>query len=184
MRFAYADPPYIGQARKHYAHDLRCAEVDHVELIQQLHTGYDGWALSLSTPSLEEIAHICRRVVGENVVRWGSWCKPFASFKPGVNPGYTWEPVVFCPSLEKRLRTVPTIRDYLDARDPDLDLICDAVKANITLRKGLSGAKPEPVCRWVFDLLGMKADDSFDDLYPGTGIVTRVWEQWKLERAA
>ena len=33
---AYADPPYIGQARKHYSHDPNCAEVDHAELIDRL----------------------------------------------------------------------------------------------------------------------------------------------------
>ena len=29
MKFAYADPPYIGQAKRHYSHDPLCAEVDH-----------------------------------------------------------------------------------------------------------------------------------------------------------
>ena len=48
MRFAYADPPYIGQARKHYAHDPRCAEVDHPALIRHLDSEFDGWALSMS----------------------------------------------------------------------------------------------------------------------------------------
>ena len=32
MRIAYADPPYPGQARKHYKRDPRCAEVDHAAL--------------------------------------------------------------------------------------------------------------------------------------------------------
>ena len=37
--FAYADPPYIGQARRHYQQD----EVDHKKLIEQLVTLYpDG----------------------------------------------------------------------------------------------------------------------------------------------
>ena len=36
VRFAYADPPYIGQAKKHYADDPRCAEVDHAELVARL----------------------------------------------------------------------------------------------------------------------------------------------------
>lgn len=176
-RFAYADPPYIGQARKHYSHDERCAEVDHVALIRSL-TTYDGWALSLSSPSLEEIMHICRAEVGRNTVRVGGWFKPFAVFKPGVNPGYTWEPVVFMPGPRKRTRTELTIRDWIEADD------VDCVKANITLKKGLAGAKPEPVCRWLFDLLGMTPDDTLDDLFPGTGVVTTTWEQWKLERAA
>lgn len=171
--FAYADPPYIGQAKRHYSHDPRCAEVDHTQLVVRL-AAYDGWALSCSSPSLEEILHICRKVVGPNSVRVGGWFKPFAAFKPNVNPGYTWEPVVFVPSPRKRLRTEPTVRDYIEA---------DAVKANITLKKGLSGAKPETFCRWLIELLGIQKGDTLADLYPGTGIVTQVWEAWQ-ENAA
>ena len=47
MRIAYADPPYIGQAKKHYSHDPKCAEVDHAKLLLQLQN-YDAWALSMS----------------------------------------------------------------------------------------------------------------------------------------
>ena len=36
MRVAYADPPYIGQAKRHYSHDPRCAEVDHADLVEKL----------------------------------------------------------------------------------------------------------------------------------------------------
>lgn len=96
MRFAFADPPYIGQAKRHYAHEPRCAEVDHEVLLRQLVGEFpDGWALSCSTPSLEAILHLARTVCGENRIRVGAWVKPFASFKPGVNPGYCWEPVVW-----------------------------------------------------------------------------------------
>lgn len=42
MNFAYADPPYIGQAKAHYSEDPRCAEVDHKALIQTLER-YDSW---------------------------------------------------------------------------------------------------------------------------------------------
>ena len=49
VKFAYADPPYIGQAKRHYSHDPNCAEVDHAELIAQLCSEFpDGWALSAS----------------------------------------------------------------------------------------------------------------------------------------
>lgn len=45
MKFAYADPPYIGQAKRHYQSE----EVDHEKLIKRLINEYpDGWALSLS----------------------------------------------------------------------------------------------------------------------------------------
>ena len=60
MRFAYADPPYIGQAKRHYSADPLCAEVDHHELINRLVAEFpDGWALSASTPSLAIILPMC-----------------------------------------------------------------------------------------------------------------------------
>lgn len=158
LRFAYADPPYIGQARKHYADDPRCAEVDHAELIARL-DGFDGWALSLSSPSLKQVLAFC-----PDDVRVGAWVKPFASFKPGVNPGYCWEPVIFRGG-RKRDRNAPTVRDF--------------VSAGITLKRGVSGAKPDAFCWWVFDFLGMEPGDEFHDLFPGSGAVSRAWETWK-----
>lgn len=46
---------------------------------------------------------------------------------------------------------------------------------SITMRKGLTGVKPDAVCRWIFSLLGMRPGDVLHDLYPGSGAVTRAW---------
>jgi hypothetical protein len=91
MRFAYADPPYIGQAKKHYGKRKDYAgEVDHAALVARLVAEYsDGWALSLSSPTLRIILPMC-----PDNVRVMAWVKPFAVFKPGVNPAYAWEPVI------------------------------------------------------------------------------------------
>jgi len=51
-RIRYADPPYPGQASKHYADDPRCAEVDHRQLIADLEASGDAWALSTSSTAL------------------------------------------------------------------------------------------------------------------------------------
>lgn len=159
MRIAYADPPYPGQARKKYAHDPRCAEVDHRALLDAL-AGYDGWALSsgadlaamkMVVPLLPEGTRVC------------SWVKPFASFKAGVTLAYAWEPVYVMPA-RRRGRDLPTVRDW--------------VSANITLRRGLAGAKPEAFCWWLFDVLGAEPGDDFADLFPGTGGVSRCWQTW------
>lgn len=165
MRFAYADPPYVGMAKKHYAKEAAAngrvaSEIDHGELIIWL-SQYDGWALSLSSPSLKQILALCG-----NDVRVGAWVKPFASFKPNVNPGYCWEPVIFWGG-RKLGRDVPTVRDF--------------VSANITLQRGVSGAKPEPFCVWLFQMLGMRPDDEFTDLFPGSGAVSRAWEKWRKQ---
>lgn len=157
MKVAYADPPYIGQAKKLYNSE----EVDHEQLIHELEV-YDMWALSCSTPSLRIILPMC-----PDDVRIAAWVKPFCSFKPNVNPAYAWEPVIFWHP-RARGRDVPTVRDW--------------VSANITLQKGLVGAKPPSFCYWLFELLGLKPEDEFHDLYPGTGIVTKCWQEWKSQQ--
>lgn len=158
MTFAYADPPYIGCAKRY----PEGQEVDHAALIDKLVTEYpDGWALSCHTPSLRMLLPMC-----PEDVRTMAWVKPFCAFKPNVNPAYAWEPVIVRGG-RKRPRTMPTIRDW--------------VSANITLKKGLCGAKPEAFCRWLFGVLNVEPDDQLDDLFPGTGIVGRTLNVWKTE---
>lgn len=163
MRYAYADPPYLGCGKLYAAHHPDALEWDdpatHSALVDRLVDEYpDGWAMSLSTPSLHTILPMC-----PPDVRVCAWVKPFASFKLGVNPGYAWEPVIMRGGRTSRARTEPTVRDYL--AEP------------ITLRKGLPGAKPLAFCLWVLDLLGVTPDDTVDDLFPGTGIMAVALEQ-------
>ncbi len=160
MKFAYADPPYIGQASKHYAgHPDYNGEVDHERLIADLCAGYDGWALSCSAPSLTYLASIA-----PPRARVGIWIKPFAAFKVNVNPGYAWEPVI-CYGGRKRTREQLTLRDW--------------VSAPITLKRGLVGVKPDAFCFWVFEWLNLRAGDDLQDLYPGSGAVTRALAKWR-----
>jgi len=156
MKFAYADPPYIGQAKKHYD----CPEVDHSALIKQLMDEYpDGWALSLSSPTLKQILNMC-----PDNGRVGAWVKPFAVFKINVNPKYCWEPVIFYGG-RKYERYDAKVRDF--------------VSANITMQKGCPGAKPKEFAFWIFELLNMKPEDDFVDLYPGSGNMIRAWFEFK-----
>jgi hypothetical protein len=172
MRFAYADPPYLGCAAKHYAKQHAGASLydkieTHEALVLRLRDEFpDAWALSLSVPSLETYLDICRRMLGQNRVRVGAWVKPFASFKQGVNPGYCWEPVIFYGG-RRRGREIDTLRDY--------------VSAGITLKRGTAGAKPDAFSFWMFDFLGARLDDQFADLFPGSGAVTRAWQKWKAQ---
>ncbi len=155
MKFAYADPPYVGQAKKHYSADPCCAEVDHAELITRLVAEYpDGWALSCSSPSLKQLLALC-----PEGVRVMAWVKPFCAFKVNVNPAYAWEPVIVSGGRARRDRAEATIRDWL--------------AENITLRRGLTGAKPKEFCYWLFDVLNVREGDILDDLFPGTGIVSQ-----------
>lgn len=156
MRMCYADPPYPGMARRYAGHPDYAGEVDHAALIAQLEADYpDGWALSTASTTLRMVLGLC-----PPDVRIGAWVKPFASFKPGVNPGYAWEPVIFHGG--RRLdRNEPTLRDY--------------VAVPVTLRRGLVGAKPEAFCFWVFAFLGLRRGDELVDLFPGSGAVARAW---------
>ena len=163
MRFAYADPPYLGCGKMYAAHHPDALAWDdpetHRKLVARLVDEYpDGWALSLHAPSLRVILPMC-----PEDVRIAAWVKPFASFKPNVNPAYTWEPVIWRggrSASERGGRGVPTTRDHLS--EP------------ITLRKGLTGAKPDRFCAWILDLLGFMPGDTIDDLFPGTGSMGRA----------
>ncbi len=163
MKVAYADPPYQGCSSYYPEHQ----EIDHVKLIEDLCWNYDNWALSCSSPSLGNLLnHPLLRDLSNigGRVRVAAWVKPFASFKPNVNPAYAWEPVIFRIKQQRRTRKDRTIRDW--------------VSANITLQKGLVGAKPPGFCIWLFDLLQLQPDDEFCDLYPGTGIVAKCYQKW------
>lgn len=162
MRLAYADPPYLGQARRHYANDpsgIVASEVDFRALFEKL-VGYDGWAMSASSPSLRELL-----AIAPPCVRIAAWVKPFCSWKPSHRVQYSWEPVLFVPAREKGSRAVPSVRDF--------------VSANITTKRGTHGAKPAEFCNWLFLLLGAERGDTLDDLYPGSGIVGEEWVKFK-----
>jgi len=163
MKAAYADPPYLGLAAAFYGdRHAEAADYDrietHVALIERLSAEYDAWAMSLHSPALRLILPHC-----PDDCRVMAWVKPFASFKPGVRVAYAWEPVIVrgCP---KGTREQQTTRDW--------------VAANITLRRGFPGAKPESFCNWLFAVLNLTADDQFTDLFPGSGAVTKAWERF------
>lgn len=158
MKFAYADPPYPGMAHFYEDHPDYAGEVDHGELIERLCDEYEGWVLHTASTTLSDVLAVCpaqHRVL--------SWVKPFASWKKGVYPAYAWEPVILWGG-RNRFGEVQTIPDF--------------VAEPITLRRGLTGAKPERVCHWLFDCLGMIEDDQLDDLFPGSGAVTRALESY------
>lgn len=154
MMFAYADPPYLGCGKlyaKHHPEALVWDRVEtHAALIQRLVCEFpDGWAMSLTSSSLRTLLPLC-----PEDVRVTAWVKPFAAFKPNVNPAYAWEPVIVRGGRTKRSRTEDTVRDWC--------------AVNIAMKKGLPGAKPQGFCQWVLDLLGVRPEDTIVDIFPGT----------------
>jgi len=166
MRFAYADPPYLGMGSKMYADHPDHAEFDepegHIRLLNYLAGSYpDGWAMSASSASLDRI--LDPRLLSFRV-RVASWTKRWVSYKPGVSPAYTWEPVLFGGGRPVE-RSEPTGRD---------SLVCD-----VTRGIGFRGAKPTEFCFWLFeDIFNARPTDEFVDLFPGTRNVSRAWETW------
>lgn len=169
MKFAYADPPYLGCGQKLYgALHERAADCDdpewHRALIERLCDEFpDGWALSLHTPSLRAILSMC-----PDDVRVAAWVKPFAAFKRNVTRAYAWEPIILrggrpIPTTE------PTVRDWIES---------PCVSAPIAMRKGFPGAKPAQVCHWIFDWLNIQPGDEFVDLFPGSGAVQEAYLGW------
>jgi hypothetical protein len=81
-KVAYADPPYVGMARRYGD----AAETNQPALIERLVSEFpDGWALSLSVPSLRTLLPLC-----PDDVRVCAWVKPYASWKPGNTLTWAW----------------------------------------------------------------------------------------------
>ena len=168
MRFAYADPPSLGCAAKFYGHlHPDAADYDrpetHQALIDRMCAEFDGWALSLHTPSLKAMLGMC-----PDDVRVGAWVKPFASFKKNVTRAWAWEPIILWGGRKIPI-TQNTVRDWVEA---------PAIAESITLKRGFTGAKPAAVTRWIFDWLNMEPGDEFTDLFPGSGAVSSAYDAW------
>ncbi len=169
MRFAYADPPYLGCCNlyDHFHPDGLCwdDEGTHDSLVAGLIRNFpDGWALSASSPSLATILRFC-----PPDVRVAAWVKPFCAFKRGVRPCYAWEPVIFW-----RGRNPPIVTHPPPIKGGEQTTPKDFIAESITLRKGLTGAKPERVCEWILELLGFREGDELVDLFPGTGAMGKA----------
>ena len=162
MRIAYADPPYPGCAHLYRGQSDYAGEVDHEDLVNRLCAEYDGWILHTSSTALNHVLPFVTAVGAS--VRIMAWVKPFAAFKRNVSVAYAWEPVIVQPARKAVVKPGLTYRDWFS--EP------------ITLKRGLTGAKPEAVCRWLFEVCGCKPDDKLDDLFPGTGAVAAAWEAW------
>lgn len=154
MRFAYADPPYLGCGTKLYGKyhpdaALWDQENTHRDLVTRLCDEYpDGWAVSLHVPSLATYLSFC-----PSNARVAVWAKTWHQIRP-TTVQYAWEPVIWCGGRKDNKRS-PMVRDWMAAA--------------ATRQRGLPGAKPEEFNRWILDLLNYQDGDVVDDLFPGTG---------------
>lgn len=167
-RLAFADPPYPGCAHLYKDHPDYAGEVDHAELVRRLETEYDGFVLHTSSVAVWDVLPLFSSREG---VRLMGWFKPFAAFKRNVSVAYAWEPVIVKAARKPVVSHRVVMRDWVEEEA--------AVRESITMKKGLTGAKPPKVIRWAFEMMGAEPADTLDDLYPGTGIVGRTWDAWR-----
>jgi len=159
-RFAYADPPYPGQARRHYAdHADYGGEVDHQELVSRLTSCYDGWALSTSAAALRDVLGVCPADV--RVAAWLRGARSGLSYLPLTS----WEPVIYRGA--RRQVSPSSVRR--------LDSLVYVSRPRLTEATRVIGAKPAAFNRWLFELLGLLPGDELVDLFPGSGGVARSW---------
>lgn len=162
MRFAYADPPYPGQARRWYGHHPDYAgEVDHAELVDRLCRDYpDGWALSTNGKSLQTVLALCPPV---EVAIWHNT----NSAHPGARADRiwrVWEPVLVAGGRRGGL----VVRNLLACGPPNG--FHGAFNGDT-----FPGKKPAQFADWVLNLLGWQAGDTIDDLFPGSGACSAVF---------
>lgn len=160
MRFAYADPPYLGCGASHYGeHHPNAADWDdpatHRQLVGRLVDEYpDGWVVSLNPRDLNLYL-----TASPEDVRVGAWCKTWHQIRP-TTVQFAWEPVIFRGGRKDPKRS-PMVRDWLTCA--------------VTRQRGLKGAKPAVFNQWVLDLLAFREDeDTLTDLFPGTAGMART----------
>lgn len=164
MKIAYADPPYPGCAHLYKDHPDYAGEVDHKSLVDRLCGEFDGFVLHTSSVALPEVLRNFAWRDSEGL-RVMAWVKPFAAFKRNVPVAYAWEPVIVKPCRKPVVSKRLTMRDWVDCP--------------ITMKRGLTGAKPEKVCHWAFEVVAARPEDELVDLFPGTGAVTKAWSTWR-----
>jgi hypothetical protein len=179
MRLAIADPPYpplVGsggvkaRASRWYGDGQRSltdrpsdrhdnaadwdAAATHRGLLDRLVDEYDGWAIATSPDGIAAYGPL---PVGCRIM---AWVKPNA--QPGAHRiGSYWEAVIVFPPFGRRSNRNGSgmTRDVLTAPVPG----------------GFVGAKPTAWTHWVLDALTFDPDsDSVDDLFPGSGSVTKA----------
>lgn len=178
LRLAYADPPYPGHSDIYRGDPAYAGEVNIPQLLSLL-ASYDGWALSTSAAGLPGILAEC--VSRRLTVRVAIWVRTPRPHKISriLN---AWEALLFHPA-----RQIVPPRYRQDAHElPDATpplRVHDALvgvnpRRRPTLPGNCPGMKPPAFCEWLFRLLGALPGDHLDDLFPGSGIVTRAWKDY------
>ena len=181
MRFAIADPPYLGSAYRWYGINGRAkgngwgradqhpeAQIwdnpeTHEKLAEKLLNEFDGFAIALTSHSLSTYLKVIK-TERENGIRIMAWIKP-ASLPSGSRITQSFEPVIVKIPKERKGRKIgKQMVDYLIKSAP---------------KKGFVGSKPKEWTYWVLDAMGIQKDDEVVDLFNGSGAVNQAIEEYK-----
>lgn len=72
-------------------------------------------------------------------------------------------------------QVVPASRDASLVDGRRVDALIYHSRPRLTDPDRVIGAKPAAFCRWIFDLLGATPADTLEDVFPGSGGVSRAW---------
>lgn len=152
----YGDGPRDGSAKPADFHP-DAGEWDrparHRLLLEQLLDDYDGWAIATCP---EGLSHYMPLPISAHLLVWNK----LRAMPTSSRIANTWEPVILFPPRGRRARTGRQVPDVLTAAAHGA---------------GFAGAKPPEWTRWVLDALGhVPEEDTVDDLFPGSGAVSRV----------
>ena len=176
MKFAIADPPYLGRAVRWYGaggcgNGYGSGQADihpeaeiwdnpltHKQLCKDLLSNYDGFAIALTVHSLSTYMSELQ-TNSRNGIRVMCWVKP-SSIPSGNRLQNVWEPVIIkMPQSRKKYKSAKSCKDVLEAHPP---------------RNGFVGSKPALWTNWVLDAMGVIDGDQVDDLFKGSGLVTQA----------
>ena len=181
VRLAIADPPYLGRAGLWYGGKGRSKQgtvgraagrgrlareyhpdahewddpAKHIALMVTMRDEYDGWVMACSGKTLAPLLGVADTLDA----RLAIWHVTNA-IPDGARVRSVWEAVIYrVPDGRRAVGTGHRVPDLLSAPHPV---------------SGFVGAKPDQWTRWVLDLMGYQPGDEVDDLFPGSGAVTRA----------
>jgi hypothetical protein len=182
-RLCIADPPYLGRAVRWYGpggcgngrgqgqadnHPEASIWDDperHRQLVSELESNFDGWAIAMSVHSLSTYLRVIE-TDSRNGIRVCVWDKGNA-VTSGNRITNVWEPVIVrIPQDRKGWKSeLQRTTDVLHCAAP---------------RKNFVGSKPLEWTNWALDLMGYKDGDEVTDLFHGSGAVSQALSQMRM----